>query len=164
MHVKKAKVDAKKASSQVMDMSALDASLAYSLRRAQLSTYGSFAAAMDRYEVRPSQFAVLMLIRSNPGMSQSTISLALGIQKANFVALLDGLEERGLTERRKVVGDRRASALYLTPAGAAFVSKLDKAHSKMESTLLARLGRKKSELLLKLLHGFTKADDAVPNL
>ena len=92
----------------------LDSSLGYSLRRAQLSTYRDFTSFMDKLEVRPSQFAVLVLIRSNPGLTQAAVSETLGIQKANFVALLDRLEERGLAERRKVGGDRRSSALYLT--------------------------------------------------
>lgn len=139
-----------------MDTSVLDASLAYSLRRAQLSTYGEFASAMDRYEIRPSQFTVLMLIRSNPGLSQSAVSVALGIQKANFVSLLDGIESRGLTERRKVEGDRRSSALYLTAVGEAFASKLEAAHTKMETKLASRLGQKRSQMLLKLLHEFTE--------
>src|ERR1022692_4943050 len=86
---------------------ALDSSLGYSLRRAQLSTYREYDSFMAKFDIRPSQFAVLALIRSNPGSSQSAISTALGIQNANFVAVVDRLESRGLTERRKLRGDRR---------------------------------------------------------
>lgn len=133
----------------------LDASLGYSLRRAQLSTYGDFVTVMERFEIRPSQFAVLVLIRANPGLTQSAISLTLGIQKANFVALLDRLEGRGLTERRKVPEDRRSSALHLTRAGETFVKKLEAAHAVLETNLSVRLGEKRSRQLLALLHEFT---------
>src|SRR3954466_9433279 len=107
---------------------ALDGSLGYSLRRAQLSTYREYDSFMARFDIRPAQFAVLTLIRSNPGSSQSAVSTALGIQKANFVAVIDRLESRGLTERRKLRGDRRSSALYLTRSGELFCEKLEAAH------------------------------------
>jgi DNA-binding MarR family transcriptional regulator len=145
---------------RALDTTSLDASLGYSLRRAQLSTYRQFTAAMEKLEVRPSQFAVLSLIRSNPGLSQAAVSDTLGIQKANFVSLLDRLEERGLTERRKVGGDRRSSALYLTRTGEAFVRKMEAAHAKLEAKLLARLGEKRSRQLLDMLLEFSaKAND-----
>ena len=134
----------------------LDSSLGYSLRRAQLSTYREFTYFMDKLEVRPSQFAVLVLIRSNPGLTQAAVSETLGIQKANFVALLDRLEERGLAERRKVGGDRRSSALYLTRAGEIFAKKMEAVHGKLEAQLAARLGEKRSQQLLELLLEFSQ--------
>jgi DNA-binding MarR family transcriptional regulator len=133
---------------------ALDKSVGYSLRRAQFSTYDAFSAAMETFAIRPSQFAVLVLIHSNPGLTQSAICSALGIQKTNFVALLDKLEARGLTERRKVGGDRRSSALHLTKMGNDFVLKMQAAHNAMEKDLAQRLGPKRTRELLALLHEF----------
>jgi DNA-binding MarR family transcriptional regulator len=135
----------------------LESSLGYSLRRAQLSTYDDYNAAMESFDVRPAQFAVLMLIQSNPGLTQSAICSALGIQKTNFVSLLDKLETRGLTERRKVGGDRRSSALHLTAEGEAFVSRMKAAHNTMEKQLVKRLGLKRTQELLAVLHEFTYA-------
>jgi len=133
----------------------LDNSVGYSLRRAQLSTYDAFSAAMKPFDVRPSQFAVLVLIRANPGLTQSAICAALGIQKTNFVALLDKLEALGLTERRKVGGDRRSSALHLTETGETFVAKMEAAHAAMEKRVARRLGMKRTRELLAVLHEFT---------
>jgi DNA-binding MarR family transcriptional regulator len=133
----------------------LESSLGYSLRRAHLSTYGDYNAAMEPFDVRPAQFAVLMLIQSNPGLTQSAICTALGIQKTNFVSLLDKLETRGLTERRRVGGDRRSSALHLTADGEAFVSRMQAAHNAMEKGLTKRLGLKRTQELLAVLHEFT---------
>ena len=98
-----------------MDFAVLSSSVGFSLRRAQMSTFQEFTAAMEKHGIRPSQFAVLVLIRSNPGLKQTAISKALGIQKANFVALLDRLEKRGLTERRKV---RRRPPFLCAPSDA----------------------------------------------
>jgi DNA-binding MarR family transcriptional regulator len=137
---------------------ALDNSLGYSLRRAQLSTYEDFTSAMEPFDIRPSQFAVLMLIKSNPGLSQSTVCTALGIQKTNFVALLDKLEGRGLTERRKLGSDRRTFALHLTRDGEAFVARMEAAHMAMEKQIARRLGVKRTRELLLALHEFTAKD------
>jgi hypothetical protein len=92
---------------------ALDGSLGYSLRRAQLSTYREYDSFMARFDIRPSQFAVLTLIRSNPGSPQSAISTALGIQKANFVSVIDRLESRG--PDRTAQAPRRSSIVGFVP-------------------------------------------------
>src|SRR5690242_2192559 len=80
----------------------LDRSLGYSLRRAQMSTFAEFTRFMSSFDVRPSQFSVLILVRDNPGLRQASVSKALDIQKTNLVPLLDGLQKRGLLERRTV--------------------------------------------------------------
>ena len=133
---------------------ALDKSLGYSLRRAQFSTYSAFTEAMEKFDIRPSQFTVLVLIGTNPGLTQSAICNELGIQKTNFVALLDKLEARGLTERRKTSGDRRSSALYLTPEGEVLVVAMQAAHDSMEKKLAERLGARRTRALLDTLHEF----------
>lgn len=110
---------------------------------------------MQGLDIRPSQFAVMALIRMNPGLGQSAICDALNIQKSNFVPLLNKLEERGLTERRRLQGDRRYSALYLTIEGGRLFKKMEAAHAALEARLSLRLGARKSRQLLHLLHEFT---------
>jgi DNA-binding MarR family transcriptional regulator len=144
-----------------LEAASLNRSLGYSLRRAQLSTYTQFSACMDSFDIRPSQFAVLALIRANPGSKQTVISSALGIQKTNFVSLLDKLEARGFTERRKVGGDRRSSALHLTKEGETFVARIEAAHDALEKTLSGRLGIRRTRELLDLLHQFSHAVPSV---
>ena len=43
-----------------------------------------------------------MLLEHAPGLKQSEVAAALGIQRANFVALFDGLERRGLARRSPI--------------------------------------------------------------
>ena len=49
-------------------------------------------------KLRPTEFAVLSLIATNPGQKQTEVAEQLGIKRANFVALMDCLETRGLAE------------------------------------------------------------------
>src|SRR5437764_12248571 len=74
----------------------LDQSLGYSLRRAQLSTYPDFLETMEHLGVRPSEFAVLTLVLTNPASSQSAIGDALNIHNANVLPLRDQLETSGM--------------------------------------------------------------------
>lgn len=113
---------------------------------------------MAPLEVRAGQYAVLLAIRENPGFTQSAISLALGVQRANFVSLLDELEERGWVERRSTPKDRRSFALHLTKQGEVFVKQAAIAHAEAERMMSLRLGLQDTKLLVQLLNRFSNAD------
>lgn len=146
-----------KPSKVAVDSGELNKSLGFSLRRAQLSTYRDYGRFMDILDVRPSQFAVLVLIRENPGFSQTAISLTLGIQRANFVSMLDELEGRGLVERRSSQKDRRSFALHLTKKGETLMRQVQAAHSELEKALTDRLGAQDTKMLHSLLNRFADA-------
>jgi DNA-binding MarR family transcriptional regulator len=72
----------------------------------------------ERWDLSPSQFNVLNLLRLNPaGLSQTELSRQLIMHRSNVTGLLDRLERRGLVARREVAADRRAYNVVLTPAG-----------------------------------------------
>jgi DNA-binding MarR family transcriptional regulator len=112
----------------------------YRLRRAQLAVFQRFLAAFEDLDLRPAEYSVLVLIDDNPGRKQSEIAEVLGIKRANFVSLIDGLEDRGLTERRSSAGDRRANALHLTARGRTFLSKARATQEAFEAACVKRLG------------------------
>ncbi|MDB6044365.1 MAG: transcriptional regulator [Gammaproteobacteria bacterium] len=124
----------------------------YALRRAQMSSVTGFLDAMKEVDLRPTQFAVLTLINENPGVRQNDICAALGLQKANFVPLLNELQRRGLAVRKEGVADRRSSALHLTPAGMTLLRRALELHTEWERRILARLGTRGRDQLLVLLN------------
>ncbi len=63
--------------------------IGYALRRAQISSVTGFLEAMQEVDLRPTQFAVLILIHQNPGVRQTEVCAALGVQKNKFVPLLN---------------------------------------------------------------------------
>ncbi|WP_374299908.1 MarR family winged helix-turn-helix transcriptional regulator [Ferrovibrio sp.] len=135
-----------------IDLGLLNGLLGYRLRRAQLAVFQDFMTTMKDYDLRPAQFSVLAIIAANPGLKQSRVSEALGINRANFVALLDELEQRKLARRAAAAGDRRSNALYLTPKGEAFLKDayqhLLQSH---EQRIETALGDTDKQLLLGLL-------------
>ena len=110
-------VDRQPAALSPLDLGALPEMTGYALRRAQLAVFADAIDALATLELRPAQFSVLLVIGRNPGRKQSEIAEALGIQRPNFVALMDGLDRRGLARRMSLVTDRRSYAVVLTGKG-----------------------------------------------
>ena len=129
--------------------------LGYNLRRAQVSVFQKFLTMFEDLQLRPVEYSTLTLIQDNPGRKQTEISHALGISRANFVPLIDGLEARGLVERRPSAEDRRANALFLTSAGIKFVDAVHQRHEFLEREFTLRLGgpakRAEFQAMLRLL-------------
>jgi len=123
-----------------LDADATTAIVGYRLRRAQVSVFQQFLAAFQHLDLRPAEYSVLALIAANPGRKQSEIAEALGIKRANFVTLINRLEQRGLTERRASAGDRRANALHLTTAGRDLFADAQAEQDAFEARCVARLG------------------------
>src|SRR5580692_313346 len=93
-------------SHQETDLAGLDSHVGYMLRRAQLAVFGDFIACQHGAVTRPGQFSILAVIDRNPGLSQSRVCAALGIKRANLVAVIDELEASGLVRRDSSTKDR----------------------------------------------------------
>jgi DNA-binding MarR family transcriptional regulator len=75
-----------------------------------------------RWDLSPSQFNILNLLRMSPGgLSQTELSRDLLMHRSNMTGHLDRLEKRGLATRQPDEKDRRAYRVVLTPAGAALL-------------------------------------------
>jgi DNA-binding MarR family transcriptional regulator len=132
-------------------MTPLNGYIGYALRRAQGVIFADFIHALAELDLRPGQFAVLVTIDQNPGASQSSVSAALGIQKANFVATIADLEKRGVVRRRKSDTDGRTYSLGLTPRGRSLLQQAAELQSLHEARVIARIGTEGRLQLLGLL-------------
>lgn len=88
----------------------------YAVRRAQLSIYEDFAAALGEEGVTPQRFSSLVIIGSNPGISQTRLAEVMGIARSGVVSIIDSFEAAGMLERQDS-GDRRSYNLHLTREG-----------------------------------------------
>lgn len=123
-----------------MTTTSIEEGIGYWLRRAQQVVLHDFSETFVPYDLRPAEFSLLMLLSSHPGIKQSDAAEILGIQRANFVALVDALQQRGLAERRKPESDRRVQALYLTKQGTEFVLETTGKWRQHENRMITRLG------------------------
>jgi DNA-binding MarR family transcriptional regulator len=123
-----------------LDLRGLTSIVGYPLRRAQIAVFEDFARRFAALELTPAQYSTLVAIGDNPGRNQSEIAGALGIQRPNFVAMMDELQRRGLAERTRSGADRRSNAVALTPAGRALLASARMEQAAQEAAIDARLG------------------------
>lgn len=136
----------------------LERSIGYALRRAQLAVFAEFNRVIGKYDLRPAQFSVLLVIGENPGLTQMQVGEQLGIQRTNFVALFRELEERGLA-RRAPGSDRRSYALFLTEAGEDLMRRVRRAHAAHERRVVAAIGEEARDQLLATLRKLAALQD-----
>jgi DNA-binding MarR family transcriptional regulator len=145
----KASADARK-----VDLDGLTEHAGYLIRRAQLWIFQDFTRTLAVLDIRPAQYSVLTVINANPGLSQISLSQALGIERARLVHLLDGLEERGFVTRVPSATDRRSHALHLTPEGRRAFVRIRALALEHERRLIERVGLEHCKTLSRLLAVF----------
>lgn len=72
--------------------------------------------ALDDVGLSPAQYRVLAMLAEGDGMA-SRIAGQMAVTKPSITALIDGLADRALVERRPHPTDRRRRTLCITPAG-----------------------------------------------
>jgi DNA-binding MarR family transcriptional regulator len=139
---------------EIVDLGGLTKHLGYLIRRAQIWVFQDFIRTLATINIRPAQYSVLMVINANAGMTQMSLSKALGIERARLVHLLNDLEARKFVDRRGSKTDRRSHALHLTAKGRSALADIKALAQEHEKHLAERVGRKNHQLLLRLLACF----------
>lgn len=134
-----------------VDWGMLDELVGFHLRRAQSVVFDNFMSMTKKERVTPGQFGVLTLIESNPGLNQSALANALGIERSTMVAVINGLEERGLVLRTESQADRRSYVLSLTKKGIALLNLSNEKVRLNEKTISAKMNSSEKEVLIGLL-------------
>lgn len=75
------------------------------------------ARGLEPLGIDVKQHAVLCVLAGEGPMTQRELGQRLGIDRTTIVAVVDGLDEKDLVERRRSPTDRRAYQLILTPSG-----------------------------------------------
>ncbi|GAA4252910.1 MarR family winged helix-turn-helix transcriptional regulator [Dactylosporangium darangshiense] len=111
-------------------------------------------AAEDWVRARELTFEqgfVLGYLVQNPGAIQRDIAQMSRTSAASVTSLLQGLERRGLVERRTERGDERSKRVYATPAGAELISGLETAMADADESILGPLSPDERAALHALL-------------
>lgn len=106
-------------------------------------------------ELTHEQAFVLGYLVQNPGAIQRDIAQISRTSAASVSSLLQGLERRGLVERRTEAGDERSKRVYATPAGIELIAGFDAAMAAADDTILAPLDRAERAALHALLTKIT---------
>ncbi|MDB5662174.1 MAG: transcriptional regulator, MarR family [Sphingomonas bacterium] len=125
--------------------------LGFQLRMAQAAVWSDLVAALQPFGLRPSHYSALLIVRATPGCRQQDIGEALGIQRPNVVAMIDGMERRGILKREVNPSDRRSYALSLTQEGQVLLEQADAAHRAHEARFASQLDDGAAAALIPVL-------------
>ena len=125
--------------------------LGYNVRRANVKFFQNFSEIVGRHDVTPGQFGVLAIIDANPGLNQSELGQAMGVDRSTVVAVIDRLEGRGLVVRDPSPKDRRSYALRLSDVGVKLFSDLIPVVEQYDRQAASKLSDEEVETLVDLL-------------
>lgn len=139
----------------VLTEAALDTALreliGYSMKRATAMVTADAARVLEPMGLRITTFSALTVICHAPGVRQTELAAALGMERSNSVAVIDTLEKAHWITRERSARDRRAIALQPTTAGIMRQKQARLALLTHEDRMFAGLSQIERRELVKLL-------------
>jgi DNA-binding MarR family transcriptional regulator len=127
--------------------------LGYEIKRRAIEELEAAGSSMYHY-------SVLALLAEGACSAQASIADVLKLDRSQLVGLLDGLEEKGLIERRRDPDDRRRHTVSLTADGKRQLSRLREIVKRIEEDFLAPLDDESRAALHDLLFRIASHHDA----
>ena len=147
-----------------LDLGILPDLLGYQLRRAQVTVFQHFAGALGDWNVTPGQLGLLVLVSRNPGISQTALAKAVGVERATLGEAIDRLLKRNLLRREPAPKDRRSYALHLSESGEKFLDDFLPRLLRHEEEVSGNLSPKERKTLIELLGRLAEARPDVKSL
>lgn len=107
------------------------------------------------------QFAVLAAIKEAPGLSQSDLVRATGIDRSTLADMLARMEKRGWVTRTPSTSDARAHSVLLAQAGGTLLSATTRHARAADAAILDLLPRTKRKSFLNTLTKLWKLSDEI---
>jgi len=139
-------------SKKPLNLRALQNTPGFMIRLVQLKFFEGFYEHFAEMGVTPASFAILALIRDNPGIPPSTVASLLRLRLPNLIKMLNELESSGIIKRNRSKADRRAVELALTPKGAKLIQEAAKVSEPYERRMLAPLSEAEQGVLIEMLN------------
>ncbi|MEQ1924336.1 MAG: MarR family transcriptional regulator [Pyrinomonadaceae bacterium] len=108
---------ARESSSKDLVQGRLDRSPIHLLHRAGQCAGEIFQAEMGGGDLTPRQYAVLVTVSQNEGLSQTDLVDKTGVDRSTLADIVRRMLKKGLLQRRRTREDARAYAVKLTEEG-----------------------------------------------
>jgi DNA-binding MarR family transcriptional regulator len=124
-----------------------------SIERTSAMLNHGVADALKRYDVTPTQYNVLRILRGagERGLCRNEVRDRLVSQVPDVTRLLDRMEEMGLVERERAADDRRMVLTRLTRRGSQLLARIDEPVARLHQRQLGHLSAAKLRTLIALL-------------
>jgi DNA-binding MarR family transcriptional regulator len=133
---------------------------------AQLGAHAArrFTERITALDLTPPQAGLLRAVAREPGRSQQALAAQLGTPATRLVALVDGLERRGVIERRRNPDDRRLHAVFLTDSGQQLIRQIGHVATAHGQDLTAALDEAERQQLHSLLARIAEQQQLTPRV
>ncbi|WP_230594261.1 MarR family winged helix-turn-helix transcriptional regulator [Rhodococcoides fascians] len=122
----------------------------YLLRRLNQAYQAAWVAHVDSTSTG-AQLAVLMAIRTYPGVEQGMVGASVSLDRSTMASIVTRLVERGLIERVRPADDGRKRLLYLTKDGKVAVKELVERAQKLDGLLMEGFGPMGMEIVVGMM-------------
>lgn len=141
---------------------ALDQSPSHLMHRALQLALDIYNESMGPDGLTQRQFAVLEAVDATPGLTQSDLVKATGIDRSTLADLVARMTTKGLLERERSTLDARAMAVHLSEAGRQALIETRPKVAVVDKRILSLLPKNKRDSFMDLLTGLAAAADAAP--
>ena len=92
---------------------------------------------------------VLDFLQEKDGAAQKEIAAACHIEPASLTTILNGMEEKGLIQRKSLNGNRRSWHIFLTDRGKEMTEAIGMGFEELEAQAFSGISREERESFLK---------------
>ncbi len=127
---------------------ALSGSPIHLLHRAGQCAADIFTAEMAGLDLTPRQFAVLLTVSQNEGLSQTDLVMLTGIDRSTLADIVRRMLKKGLLQRRRTREDARAYAVKLTDEGTRILAEAQPKVAAVDERILSALSSEQQSTLV----------------
>ena len=117
----------------------LERSPIHLLHRAGQCASDVFQGEMGEGDLTPRQYAVLVAVSQNEGLSQTHLVEKTGVDRSTLADIVRRMLKKGLLQRRRTKDDARAYAVKLTEEGWRMLKTADPLAKRVDDKILAAL-------------------------
>jgi len=140
-----------------MAVGRLERSPIHLLHRAGQCASDIFQGEMASGDLTPRQYAVLVAVSQNEGVSQTHLVEKTGVDRSTLADIVRRMLKKGLLQRRRTKEDARAYAVKLTEEGWRVLKAADPLARRVDDRILAVLPGQQRERFLQDLNLIVRA-------
>ena len=140
-----------------MTVGRLDRSPIHLLHRAGQCASDIFQGELGDEDLAPRQYAVLVAVSQNEGVSQTHLVEKTGVDRSTLADIVRRMLKKGLLQRRRTKDDARAYAVKLSEEGWRVLKSADPLARRVDDKILAALPGHQRERFLQDLRAIVEA-------
>ncbi len=140
-----------------MAVGRLERSPIHLLHRAVQCAADIFQVELGNEDLTPRQYAVLVAVSQNEGVSQTHLVEKTGVDRSTLADIVRRMLKKGLLQRRRTKDDARAYAVRLTEEGWRVLKSADPLARRVDDKILAALPGQQRERFLQDLKAIVQA-------